>query len=296
MTNPYYNHGSAPAFFSFGSSLLIRTEFDNIAAGFSSVSTDISSIKSGFSYRNWIANSVGINNYLTVISADEVILKNSAGQVHVENNVSMTVDANGTVGSPLSIMSSRVSATLYYIWLWYNSTLGITGTLDISSSSPTPPTGYISTDYKSRMPGPRQTGFPNSYLLQQKTSGNNTIFPVLAGSNIAYPLLIGAGVLGDVNTPTWSGIGLGYCPPTASHILGYLSSGNTSGPILAMLAPSNQYGGILSGSCPPPCSMVVPSGSGGQSSPFRFMIEGSDIYIASSAWVFVYQTGYEENI
>jgi hypothetical protein len=251
-------------------------------------------------YRNWVATSVGVNNLNCVVSADEIVLENSANLYYTARAVSLTINANGSVGAPLSIMQARAASTFYYIWVWRNASLGVTATLDNSSSSPTAPTGYVSGDYKARMPGPQLTdGSGTKYLMQQKTVGKYTEYIPLSGSNVATYLQIASGSgVGSISVPTWVAIGLtSYVPPTAlagGRVVGTLMQGTASN--AAMVAPNNQYGPYNSNTNQPPCVSVLTVTNVGLTMPFNFIIESNNIYWANNGQSYVYLMGYEENI
>ena len=187
-------------------------------------------------YKNWQAQAIGISNFNVVISADSADLVNSTGQVYTANAVSKTINANGTVGAPLSITSARAAGTFYYIWLWRNVANGVTATLDISSTAPTAPTGYVSGDYKARMPGFVLTDSSGSkYLMQTKTIQNLTTYVELTGSNTAtLPALISGG------QAVWTAaLWTAYAPPTTASLLLTLCNIGTGA---TSAAPNNMYG------------------------------------------------------
>jgi len=265
---------------------------------------NISSANPGIiAYRNWTATGVGVNNFNVVCAADEVLLETSTNAYITRRAVALTINANGSVGAPLSIMQARAANTFYYIWLWYNTTNGITGTLDVSSSAPTAPTGYVAADYKSRMPGWILTdGSGNKYPLQTKIVGRRTVYVPLSGSNVATYIQLSSGTVGSVSAPTWVAVGLtGYLPPTITsspfggRAFGTLSDGATQN-VAAMVAPNNQYGALTSTSNPPPVSNTIPTGQNGFSTPYEFVLESNSIYWASTGTFYLYLMGGEENI
>lgn len=183
----------------------------------------------------------GINSYTTVLTADEVILENGSNAYMTVRNVNLTVNANGTVGAPLSVMSARTASTWYYRWLWYNSTNGLTATLDASSTAPTAPTGYSSTDYKCRLPGASRTdSSANTYLLQIETLGKRSQYVPLAGSNVTLPPQMASG---NSTYGSWTAVGVtAFVPTTASAIsfyAGATSSGSGSNGVA--VAPNSVY-------------------------------------------------------
>ena len=246
------------------------------------------------SYRNWVATSVGVNNLSCVISADEIVLENSSNLPYTARSVSLTINANGTVGAPQSIMQTRAANTFYYIWIWRNATLGVTGVLDNSSTSPTPPTGYVLGDYKARMPGPQLTdGSGTKYLMQQKTINKETIPVLLAGSNTTAPATMSNGAQGTAPT-TWAAVAIGaFVPPTATKIKITLIPGSTTATVNA--APSNLYTTTNGSANQAPFCLVVGTSSGSLTG--VLVLESTNIYvIATVAGSLVVCAGWEENI
>lgn len=228
--------------------------------------------------RNLKINALGVNNYNCVITADKVVLEDGAGTYVGIENVNKTINANGTVGAPLSIMSARAASTWYYRWLWYNATLGLTATLDVSSTAPTAPTGYVAGDFKVLLPGACRTDASGgTYILQTMTRGIKTQYVVLAGSNVpALPILV-SGVQGDIVTPIWAPIAVAnFAPPTAGRITVVLAMHTTGG---CMAAPNNSYGSCSSTTNPPP---LVADTANQDFKMGEFSLESSNIYYASN--------------
>lgn len=196
----------------------------------------IQSASSNLSYKKWVADSIGINNYNCVISADSVDLMNSSGIIHTETAVSKTINLNGTVGNPLSVMSTKAANTWYYIWMWYNVSLGSTATLDTSSTSPTAPAGYVSIDFKALMPGEQRTD-ASKYLKQLKTRGRRTDYAPLGSSNVLLPPLMASGTASQWTNTSYTS----YLPPTAKIGLFLIDSGSEGGSVA--LAANSAYAG-----------------------------------------------------
>lgn len=234
-----------------------------------------------YSFKKLKIDAIGINNYNCVITADSVILENSSGQYLLQESINKTINANGTVGAPLSIMSARAASTYYYRWLWYNATNGLTATLDISSTAPTAPTGYVSTDYKALLPGACFTDASGStYLMNIITRDKISQYELLAGSNTAGFIPLAAGVAGNPATGTYVAVAISpAAPPTACEISITLNSqGVTMG---AMAAPSNNYGSATAAYNPPPISLSDATGNIFIQSG-KILLESTNIYWASS--------------
>ncbi len=237
--------------------------------------------------KNFKADALGINNYNCVITADKVVLENSTGAYYGVENVNLTVNANGTVGAPLSIMSTRAASTWYYRWLWWNATAGVTATLDVSSTAPTAPTGYASTDFKALLPGASRTDASGStYLLSISTRGKKTQYVVLSGSNIAALPVMSSGVQGTVGltgATTWVAVGVSsFAPPTASAVCLMLNNYYNNGANgYVQAAPNNSYAGWASTNQPPmqiglPANQIATYAS-------TIMLESANVYFASGA-------------
>ena len=244
-------------------------------------------------YQNYKALSVGINNDLVVITCDSAILINSAGQGHKEKTISLTIDSGGTVGSPLSIMSGKLANKIYYVWFWYNETDGLTATLDISSTTPTAPTGYVSTDYMSRMPGFVLTdSTADKYLMQTVTTGDLTTYRPLTGSNTPTFPVIYSGTLGSLTAVNWRG----YAPPTQRELI--IRAGGGGSRNIILVAPNSGYTDMYGGN---PCPIILDwqsTSEGVQQSVIQPIItESNNIYVmASGATSYVSIFGCRDNI
>lgn len=243
-------------------------------------------------FKNLKIDSLGINNYNCVITADEVILENVSNQYMAVRAVNKTIAANGVVGAPLSVMSARAVSTWYYRWLWYNAALGLTATLDLSSTAPTPPTGYAASDFKAPLPGACRTDASGgTYLLPISTRGRRSQYVVTADSNLtAYPVIF-SGSNGAVLTAT--GVS-SVVPPNAASIkvlsgFSSMSSANTTIFVCANAAGSfgNSLGGISQGG----------SGSIAGLIQSNILLESQNIYISSNSGVgIVNVNGWEDNL
>jgi hypothetical protein len=255
------------------------------------INGSVAAVRNMFS--NLKADAIGVNNYNCVVTIDEIVLENSSNSYLTLRAVNKTINANGTVGAPLSIMSTRAASTWYYRWLWYNVTNGLTATLDISSTAPTAPTGYVAGDYKAPLPGACRTdNTGNTYLLQTITRNRSSQYVVLAGSNVAAPPQMANGIAGSTTVPTWVAVAVAaFVPPTATKISIYAGSAGGSAQVIA--APNNQYGSITSSTNQPPISINAPA----TSIPATWLLEGTNIYFAGSAsGANLECTGWEDNI
>lgn len=258
------------------------------------INGSVAAVRNMFS--NLKADAIGVNNYNCVVTIDEIVLENSSNSYMTLRAVNKTINANGTVGAPLSIMSTRAASTWYYRWLWYNVTNGLTATLDASSTAPTAPTGYVAGDFKAALPGACRTDASGStYLLQTETRMRSSQYVVLAGSNVAAMPQMAAGTVGSPTTPTYIAVAIGgFVPPTASRIRGTLAN---PGGGLSSVAPNNSYGVYNSSTNPPPLSSGSQTGTAGNNFQYDFSIESTNIYWNSSiAASQLYCLGWEDNI
>jgi hypothetical protein len=236
----------------------------------------------GGTARNSKVSALGLNNYNAVVTADEVILENSTGNYYVAKAVNKTINANGTVGAPLSIMSARAPGTFYFIWLWYNAGNGLTATLDASPTAPTAPTGYAATDYKAKLKGAVHTDTSGStYLMQTLTVGDVTQYVVTAGTNTPNMPIMASGVAGNVATPTWVAVAIAAFVPTQTAAASTCVIANNSQNSVIMVAPNSSYGSAFSLTNPP--ALVIDSGpSTGAVEKADILLESTNIYWASS--------------
>ena len=189
------------------------------------------------------ASAIGINNYNCTVAGKEAVLENGSNFYLTVRAFSKTINANGPVGAPLSIMSALAASTWYYRWLWYNVTNGLTATLDISSTAPTAPTGYISTDYRCLLPGACRTDASGSkYLLQINTANDLNWYIPLASSNTPNLPQAAAcsSTVGSTSIPTFVDVGLAnFIPPGAVEV-GLLDTNPGATPLI--IAASHAYG------------------------------------------------------
>ena len=77
------------------------------------------------------------------IDADEVVLKNSAGEPYLASTVNLTVTITDTGANGLEDGTTEANSTWYYLWVIYNPTTAtVAGLISASSTAPTLPSGY----------------------------------------------------------------------------------------------------------------------------------------------------------
>lgn len=239
----------------------------------------------------------GLNSYTTLITVDEAVLENSSNIYKTVRGVSLTLNANGTVGAPLGPMQARTASTWMFRWLWYNAANGLTATLDTSATAPTAPTGYASTDYHCRLPGASLTDSSASqYLMQILAEGHTSQYVVTTGTNTAAMPTVANGPQGTFSTtaPTWAGVSMAGIVPTAlparvAFLLNPLSNTNNS----AILAPNNNYSGP-NGTNPPPLISVDGANTISKATYGSILLESSSVYMAIGTQVRVHALGWED--
>jgi len=251
-------------------------------------------------FRNLKIDAIGLNNYNCVITADEVVLENGTNKYITLRAVNKTINANGVVGDPLSIMSARAASTLYFRWLWYSVANGLTATLDASSIAPTAPAGYIAGDYKMLLPGACRTDSSgNTYLMQTSTVGLRTKFVPLAGSNTTALLVAANGALGTFSqtAPTWASVSLGsFIPVSRAASVDVTASAEFNGLAASsyLVSSSNVYAGPRS-ACPPVIGSNNSVGQTADTISGTIMLESSNLYVASNNTGFALQIiGWED--
>jgi len=194
---------------------------------------------------NLIISTVGISNFTSVITADAVVLKNSAGAACTVNNV--TVSAVITTGGAGGLSTGALAAsTWYYVWLIFNGST-ISAIFDPSGTAPTLPAGYT---YAARVGRVRSDSSGSKYLLQTLQRGRTVRYVVLTGSNTAsLPQMASGGTSGGA----WSSISTtAFVPPNASKIavMLWLNGTGSSTAIYATVAPNASYSAGADSSAP----------------------------------------------
>lgn len=231
----------------------------------------------------------GVSNFTSVITANAVVLTNSAGLAFVAGsvNVSPAINASGANGLDTGTLAA---STWYYVWVIYNPTTATTaGLFSLSSTSPTLPSGYT---FAARVGAVRTDSSGSKYLLQTLQYGRKVKYVLTAGSNvIALPVMI-SGVQGAVATPTWAAAAVAnFVPPTACVIDVVLKNQSSD----SMAAPSNGYGAYNATTNPPPLCMGI--GTSNESIMGSMMLESTNIYYASDGGLnSLAAGGWEDNL
>ncbi|MHA3052540.1 hypothetical protein [Acinetobacter sp. ANC 4640] len=256
------------------------------------VSATQASVAGAFS--NLKISTVGISNYNSVITANSVVLKNSAGNSYLAQSVNATGNIN-TVGANGLDTGTLALSTWYYVHVIYNPTTQTQAALfSLSATAPTLPSGYT---FFARVGVVRTDSTANKYLLQTIQYGKRVQYAVLSGSNTAALPVIASGSQG-----TWSATAPVYVsasisnsvPPTAPSIKLKVSGYNGGTAVFTGVAPNASYSGVSS-AAPPIISGDSTAAATTQSC--DIILESSNIYIYSSGAGGLFQCiGWEDNL
>lgn len=183
---------------------------------------------------------------LVTVAAISICVKSSTNSQIVLNNVAENPSIASSGANGLDTGTSAAS-TWYSVWVIWNGTR-TAGLLSLSATAPTMPAGYT---HKARVGWVRTDSTANKFPLSFGQDGDKVFYVPAAGTNLLSPPSMAAGVLGNVNTPTWSPFSVdAFIPPTAS-IVKFFTAAYAQG-IVYMVADSNAYGVYNSATNPPP--------------------------------------------
>lgn len=236
-------------------------------------------------FKNQKVTTTGTSAVVT-ITADELVVKNSANEYVTLRNVNVApsfASAAGANGMDVGAGGTQTASTWYYPWVIYNPvTSTMAGLLSLSSSAPTLPAGYT---FAARARAVRTDATANKYPLKMSWIGLLLKYIVTAATNIpALPDMAG-GVQGNVNTPIWAAVSVDpFIPPTSSVI--DLLVWSFGAGVTYMLADTNSFGVYNSTSNPPPVVSNASSSAGSvdfwRSSSRLMVTQGRNIYCASN--------------
>lgn len=170
-----------------------------------------------------VTNTVGATNNKLSITADELILKNSAGAAVLMTNVSVTADITVSGAGGLDT-GSETSNIFYYAWVIWNGTT-VNGLLSTSSTAPTMPSGYTHSALVSFV---RNDGSSNFLQIHQRGD--------------FYQFKTQQQVLSGGTSGTWVSISTtAVVPPIAKSVqlLVAKTSGTAAGQYTGSVAPNN---------------------------------------------------------
>lgn len=198
--------------------------------------------------KNLKVSTTGTSSIVTV-SADELVAESATNSYVTLRSVaaSLSFAVAGANGLDVGAANSQAASTWYSVWvIWNGST--IAGLLSLSETAPTMPAGYT---HKARVGWIRTDSTANKFPLSFVQHGDKAFYVPAAGTNLLSPPSMAAGVLGNVNTPTWSPFSVdAFIPPTAS-IVKFFTAAYAQAAVY-MVADSNAYGVYNSGTNPPP--------------------------------------------
>ena len=231
-------------------------------------------------------------NTQVALTADQAVLFNAANAAYLATGISLPTISTGSVGANALDAGTVAASTWYSVWVIYNG-VTVAGLLSTSATAPTLPSGYT---YKARLGWVKTDA--SSILLRILQLGRNAQYLVTSSSNTAAMPLMSSGIQGSVTVPTWIPVSINsYIPSTAAILIGSLT--NTSAGANydeALIAPNNSYGALASATNPPPIYTNTGSAGYGPALQFRFMLESTNIYWASSGTSYLWCLGWEDNI
>lgn len=240
-------------------------------------------------------STLGINNYISVVTANSVVVADSNGLSRVCRNINISLDLrlsnqlNGT-----DIAGEPLASTWYYVYIIYNPSTNTTkGVFSTSVNAPNLGAAFTGYTYYTRVGAVRTD--TSAALLQTLQCGRHAQYVVTTASNVPSLPILASGVAGNVNTAVWVAIGLSaFAPQTTVSILLTVTWGALQGAIT--VAPNNKYGSIASAVNPPPC-MWACTAAIGSFSPARLFVESSNIYWScNTAGSSIRIYGWEDNL
>ena len=225
-------------------------------------------------FKNLKASATGTSATVTV-TADEAMVENSSNAYATLRAVSLSI--TGTTSGANGLDTGTLAASTWYsIWVIYNGST-TAGLLSLSATAPTLPSGYT---YCALAGYIRTDGTANKYPLSFKQAGGDFQYVVASGSNVTGLPIMASGSTGSPTTPTWTAVSVSnYVPPAATRIRIGTYCNPTGG---YQVAPSSSYGARASTTNPPPIN-AAPTSGGLMSADADFLLESTNIYLASDA-------------
>lgn len=217
-------------------------------------------------------SSTGFNSNVSV-SADELVLRNTAGDPLLATGVSLTVNAAAAGAGGLDA-GTLAGSTWYAVWVISNGTT-VAGMLSTSATAPTMPSGYT---YRARVGWIRTDGTVNKYPLPFTQRGDRVQYSPATSSNLVGVPIMASGAAGNpVNV--WAPVAVSaFVPPSAKAIHLMLRVGNNGS---ALCAPNPSYGGVNDTSRPSPMSLTVTATTHGGVQMGSFLLETFTLQWAS---------------
>lgn len=171
------------------------------------------------SFKNLKASANGLTSAV-LVSADELVVSDSANSCKILRNVSLSIGA-GAGANGLDTGSFAVS-TWYSVWvIWNGST--VAGLLSLSETAPTMPSGYT---FKARVGWIRTDGTVNKWPLPFRQHGRGVTYVPEGATNLtSYPEAAVSGVsVGPISVSMSN-----FVPPTAGDLRLRLRQDSVSG-------------------------------------------------------------------
>lgn len=183
------------------------------------------------------------------VTADNVIVANSAGDAQAIGSVSLTLNTGAVASASVDGMASGITAanTWYAVYAWYSTSLNrirITG--DSSFTAPTAPTAAF--DSWALISVFRTDASGSKFPLGFTQAGVKWRYVVKAGTNLTAPMLIASGSTGGVNPTTQLAINLVVCPGALVVSAGLTAQNGTA----AVVSTANNGSAWNSLAFPPP--------------------------------------------
>lgn len=256
---------------------------------------------------NLVADSRGLNNYVTTVSYDYLVLKNAAGQLYLDKNVSGSANINNVGVGGLDTTSTLSPSSWYYLYRVMQPATSVTtgGVTTVTAAAsgfiyssnaiaPTLPAGYT---FYSRVRAERTDASAQKYLIQTVTSDYYTGYAPLLSSNTTQLLQMANGAVGG--TPVaiaWAN----FAPPTTKMldlVYGNNGQGRSGGDAYINVYPNNQYG-----TTPAPMSSFSATGSANSAASGAYTrlmrVESANIYWTSGGsgglGGYIYCAGWED--
>lgn len=222
------------------------------------------------------------------MTADALVLSNSAGQTRTWQSASASIDLTSPSGNGAGKLDtgSYTTDTWYFIWAISDGT-NFAIMASLSSTAPTMPSGYT---YKARIGTFRSWDDGGDVMCRSFIQRGNAVQYVVTASEDLQT--ISSSTTGNVSTPTWSAKAVtDYVPSTAVAISVQVSANGN----VIMVAPNNSYGNYTSTTNPPP--FLQQTGGNNFSTVVEMFLESTNIYVAANdASARVRAVGYVDEI
>ncbi len=208
------------------------------------------------------------------IDAAYVILNDSTGRSVAHSAVDLTADITAT-GVINGVQTGRAVSTWFKVYVLSNGTAA-GAYLVPHGEALSAPSGYTYSGFFGYV---RTNASGSGNLLRTLQKGARAQYVVASGTTVTGLPKMASGIVGTVNTGPRDAVALGnYIAPTATHIQGAIARINAvSG--YAIVAPNDQYDGVLSTTNPPPA--ICFSASSSIAMRFEFELESTNLYWAS---------------